>query len=667
MSDAVQSLATQFGRLAAAASTSHDGSARAALMDRIVSAQTAVARRRSATAGREWLSERRTLLREALGVDVVPLRERPADTLVRELRRDGVTIEKRVLDVLGDAPIPVDVYRPDTQGPWPLVLHMPGHWIENGRLAPDLQRNAFALASSGMLVAVVDPLDQGERFSGWHVHAQPAPLLAGITQTGIMLAEHAAVMRHLATRPDVDQSRRAVTGASGGGLQSLYFPIVDEHLAAVVPVCYVVDLPDLLLALDGVHWNSDGDLCNQVPGLADTVTIADVVALAAPTAFCAISATEDPQFPISAARKAIDEARQICVNAATPHRLDFVEVAGPHAYGWEATVAAHDFLREVFGLRPAHCRPVPDAALQTVPCPIDYLGFSGSPFTTRHQSLQPDWDSTARVLDEVCDGREKVVALARAALETTSSAVMTTPANEDVVRAAFGLYDPAPVSGAIRRTQTYGTHRLEMLELMPEAGTSLDAFLVVATDPQPTQPLLLAFGQDGAAAALDELDVGALVAAGWAVAASDLRGQGRHAGVEFDLASLGLFLKRHLFAQRAADIRAALTYFFDRNLMAPRLDRSRIVLAAVDAPTELLVSAVATTDVRAAGACAFDRYEEWVDCATVDPTVPTWAYVPGIASRLTLSSLRQLPRAAERCARSELADWLTTRFGKVDV
>ena len=65
----------------------------------------------------------------------------------------------------------------------------PGHWMENARLEPDLQRFNALLARAGMVVLCYDPLGQGERRAGWHQHGQLAPLLSGFTSLGVMVAE----------------------------------------------------------------------------------------------------------------------------------------------------------------------------------------------------------------------------------------------------------------------------------------------------------------------------------------------------------------------------------------------------------------------------------------------------------------------------------------------
>ena len=85
--------------------------------------------------------------------------------------------------------VPAHVYRPSAPGPHPGVVHSLGHWMENARLEPDIQRFNARLARAGMLVLAYDTLGQGERRIGWHQHGQLAPLLVGFTSLGVMVAE----------------------------------------------------------------------------------------------------------------------------------------------------------------------------------------------------------------------------------------------------------------------------------------------------------------------------------------------------------------------------------------------------------------------------------------------------------------------------------------------
>ena len=148
---------------------------------------------------------------------------------MRELGGDGYPIEVGTYEAVPGLPVPAHLYLPATDGPHPAAVHAPGHWMENARLEPDLQRFNVRLARAGIAVLCYDPIGQGERRSGWHEHGQLAPLLAGFTSLGVMVAETLGGLDVLAARADVDAARLAVTGASGGGLVSTFAAAVDDR------------------------------------------------------------------------------------------------------------------------------------------------------------------------------------------------------------------------------------------------------------------------------------------------------------------------------------------------------------------------------------------------------------------------------------------------------
>ncbi len=101
---------------------------------------------------------------ECLGLGGDPARrERRVAACSAELPGDGYTIEKGAFEAVPGLVVPAHVYRPSGAGPHPGVVHSLGHWMENARLEPDIQRYNARLARAGMLVLAYDTLGQGER------------------------------------------------------------------------------------------------------------------------------------------------------------------------------------------------------------------------------------------------------------------------------------------------------------------------------------------------------------------------------------------------------------------------------------------------------------------------------------------------------------------------
>ena len=105
------------------------------------------------------------------------------------------------------------------------------------------------------------------------------------------------------SRPEVDASRLAVTGASGGGNQTLYAGATDDRLKAVIPVCGIGTYDSYLRTACCV--------CEINVGGAVYATTADLLAMVAPRALLVISANSDAlQFSVGEAAKSVARARE---------------------------------------------------------------------------------------------------------------------------------------------------------------------------------------------------------------------------------------------------------------------------------------------------------------------------------------------------------------------
>src|SRR5260370_33214415 len=106
---------------------------------------------------------------------------------------------------------------------------------------------------------------------------------------------------YLLTRKEVN-GKLGITGASGGGNQSMYAGALDDRFAAVVPVCSVGTYQAYLRAACCV--------CEMVPGALRFTEEGDVLGLVAPRALMGVNATRDAfQFSVDQARISLQRAR----------------------------------------------------------------------------------------------------------------------------------------------------------------------------------------------------------------------------------------------------------------------------------------------------------------------------------------------------------------------
>ncbi len=119
--------------------------------------------------------------------------------------------------------------------PFAAVLSPHGHWSEPadyGRFRADAQARAATLARMGAVVFAWDMVGYGElRDVGW-VHEHPEALKQ-------QLWNSIRALDFVITLDEVDPTRIAVTGASGGATQAFLLAAVDDRISVSVPVVQV--------------------------------------------------------------------------------------------------------------------------------------------------------------------------------------------------------------------------------------------------------------------------------------------------------------------------------------------------------------------------------------------------------------------------------------------
>src|SRR5262249_27214863 len=158
------------------------------------------------------------------------------------LKRTGYRIEKLVFQSRPDVWVTASAYVPEPEGgKRPAVLVVHGHWA-GARRDPGVQARRLGLGKLGCLGLAGAAFGAGERYPApalgtYHGALYGSPLWpAGQTLLGLQVYDNRRAVDYLRTRPEVDGDRLGVTGASGGGNQSMYAGALDERLRAVVPV-----------------------------------------------------------------------------------------------------------------------------------------------------------------------------------------------------------------------------------------------------------------------------------------------------------------------------------------------------------------------------------------------------------------------------------------------
>lgn len=241
--------------------------------------------------------------------------------------------------------------------PLPAIVCIPGHGrgvddivgiAEDGSQRAEKEGYAkdFAIQAveRGFAAFAVEPLGFGHRRDAAARAGGPeryscrpaagAAMLFGETMIGWRVWDVMRAMDFLETRPEIDSSRLATMGISGGGTVSLFTGAVDERVAATVVSCYLNTFRDSIVSLS--HC-----LDNYVPGLLRYMEMYDVAALVAPRAFFAESGSGDRIFPVEAARSAFARTREMFALSGAGDRVAHEVFEGGHEFHG---VGAFDFL-----------------------------------------------------------------------------------------------------------------------------------------------------------------------------------------------------------------------------------------------------------------------------------------------------------------------------------
>ncbi len=287
----------------------------------------------SPTTRAEWEQRRARLvkqMREAMGP--VPDKDCPLDAKVLGvLKRDGYSIERVVFQSRPDLWVTANAYVPaNVKGKVPAVLVVHGHW-PGARRDPVVQARCLGLVKLGFFVLAVDAFGSGERYTApakgtYHGALYGSTLWpTGHTLLGMQVYDNRRAVDYLCSRPEVDGTKLGITGASGGGNQTMYAGAMDDRFGAVVPVCSVGTYQAYLHAACCV--------CEVLPGALRFTEESGVLSLVAPRALMVINATRDGfQFSVGEAQKSIAAARPVFKLYGAEDKLKHATFESPHAY-----------------------------------------------------------------------------------------------------------------------------------------------------------------------------------------------------------------------------------------------------------------------------------------------------------------------------------------------
>jgi dienelactone hydrolase len=525
---------------------------------------------------RAWL-ERRAVLLQKIHAAMGPFPLKPCPLfprILRVLRRTGYRTELLLFESRPDVWVTASLYVPEPErGRRPAVLAVHGHWPW-ARRDPVVQARCLGLVRLGFVVLAVDAFGAGERYTNpgrgtYHGALYGSTLWpVGHTLLGMQVYDNRRAVDYLCSRPEVDPARLGITGASGGGNQTMYAGALDERFKAVVPVCSVGTYQAYLQAACCV--------CEVLPGALRFCEEGDVLALTAPRALMVINATKDGfQFSVGQARLSIARARPIFEHFQAGAKLRHVTFESPHAYNQPMREAMYGWMTRWLK-NEGDGKPIAEPRHQ-VETPEDLACFPDEVRPPGYLLLPMFAAHTARNL------------LARAGAipghveDWESTAV---DRRTQLRREVFGDFPPAPKPAAkIGKPAVAGNIRTTSVILHPEPNMPVPALLQTRTGIKGPQPACILLHLEGKQRALAHPLAEALLARNQAILAPDLRATGETkpasdaiAGApDHNSAEHALWLGRPLLGQWVFDVRCLLDWL----ALQPGMDRRRFSVVGI--------------------------------------------------------------------------------------
>ena len=499
------------------------------------------------TTREEWETRRREIrvrLQQAFGS--FPQKACPLEPKVLGvLERDGYRIERLIFQTMPGVWMTASAYVPDKPGKHPALMAVHGHW-RGARLDPVVQKRCIGPAKLGYFVLAVDAFGAGERglskkLGEYHGEMIAATLLpTGMTLAGLQVYENTRAVDCLLTRPEVDGTKIAITGASGGGNQTMYAGAWDDRLGAVVPVCSVGNYQ--------AYLGAACCMCEVVPGALRFTEEGGILGLTAPRGLMVINATKDAvQFSIPEAKKSLAFASNVYKLYDRPDHVRHTTFDWQHDYSQAMREALYGWLEKNLKGK-GDGSPIPDPPMK----PEDPESLRCFPGDTR----PAEWVTIPKFA--AAEG-ERLLAMRKVPNNADAWRAESTKMRQALIAKVLGG-DP---KGALEEPSSEG--KPPTIRFQPEPGIWLQ-----------TTPRAGVMGQDSSLAIVLDLEgeqkaaeskiAKALQEAGWNVRTVDLRATGALAwpgdkvggAPDHNTAQWGLWIGRPLLGQWALDVRRLL-------------------------------------------------------------------------------------------------------------
>lgn len=272
---------------------------------------------------------------QALEIAKAPAKPQSQAIITSKRIMDGYTVENVAIETLPGVYVSGSLYRPlKSKGRIPVILNPDGHFGD-GRYRADCQYRCAALAKMGAMAFSYDLFAWGESTLQFksedhrRSHAQTIQMLNGMR-----------ILDWLLNLKDADPTRVGITGASGGGSQTMLLTAIDDRIKVSVPVAMMSS------------YHSGGCPCESGMGVhlcGEGTNNVEIASMAAPRAQMIISDGKDwtqfvPQTEFPFVQRIYDlyHASNKVQNAHFPSE--------GHDYGANKRKAMYGFMAKELGL-----------------------------------------------------------------------------------------------------------------------------------------------------------------------------------------------------------------------------------------------------------------------------------------------------------------------------
>jgi dienelactone hydrolase len=246
----------------------------------------------------------------------LPWQHRPGPAkLIKTEKHDGYTLERLVLDLNGEEPVPALLLIPDkrqTPAPGLLYIHWHAGMYELGKeqlLKGVEAQPAYApvCAEKGLVTLAIDSWCFGERQleANGQTGEQDAfklMLWRGQVLFGMMMFDEFRAIDYLASRAEVDPRRLGAFGMSMGSTKAWWLAALDPRIAVCMDVCCLTDFDELIKT----HALKEHGIFYYVPSLLKHFQTAEINELIVPRPHLSVNGRRDPLTPPAGVEKIRD-------------------------------------------------------------------------------------------------------------------------------------------------------------------------------------------------------------------------------------------------------------------------------------------------------------------------------------------------------------------------